>query len=147
VEATLQQQAVAARQGLTPKDKARLVSEILALYVRTRRLRAAAPLPECLAQLRLSAREVADEDPRVTHLRAWRLGSAVSRTLRVLPTDSRCLIKSLVLVALLARRGIDSTLVIGVRPGRDFEAHAWVEHLGDPVLPDGGDSYERLGEF
>ena len=35
-----------------------------------------------------------------------RLGHAVARTLRVLPADSRCLMQSLVLTRLLARRGI-----------------------------------------
>jgi len=35
---------------------------------------------------------------------------------------------------LLARLGIESTLVIGVHRGGDFEAHAWVEHDHRPVL-------------
>lgn len=66
---------------------------------------------------------------------AARLGYAVSKTLRVLPTDSRCLVQALVLTRLLSIRGISSRLVIGARSQPDFAAHAWVEHAGQPVLP------------
>ncbi len=46
----------------------------------------------------------------------------------------KCLTRSLVLQTLLARRGIASDLVIGVRKeGERFGAHAWVEWRGRPV--------------
>ena len=61
---------------------------------------------------------------------AARLGYAVARTLRTLPTDSRCLVQALVLYRLLSERGIHSTLVIGARSQPEFAAHAWVEHAG-----------------
>jgi hypothetical protein len=52
--------------------------------------------------------------------------------------------QALVLSALLARRGIGSELVIGVRPGPSFAAHAWVE-LEGRILPAGTDvDYRRL---
>jgi hypothetical protein len=76
--------------------------------------------------------------------RAIRLGWIVGRVLSVTPMDSRCLIRSLVLTRMLARRGIHNTLVIGVKSGRPFKAHAWVEHEGRPVLPDNG--FARLLE-
>ena len=38
--------------------------------------------------------------------------------------------------------GVVCQLVIGVRPGEKFEAHAWIEHGGHPLLPTLG--YERL---
>jgi hypothetical protein len=76
-----------------------------------------------------------------------RLGYAVVRTLRLLPTDSRCLMRSLVLTRLLARRGIAGTLVIGVRTGERFEAHAWVEHSGTPLLDPGDATFRRLVEL
>ena len=84
-----------------------------------------------------------------TRLAGVRLGRAVTRTLRLVPADSRCLMRSLVLTGLLARRGIDSSLVIGVRPEGEFGAHAWVEHDGRPLLPsgatpDGEATFERL---
>jgi hypothetical protein len=76
-----------------------------------------------------------------------RLGRIVGRTLGVLPADSRCLVRSLVLTGLLASRGIRSTLVIGVKSEPDFEAHAWVECVGMPLLPAGDETYERLVEL
>lgn len=80
---------------------------------------------------------------RPSALEAARLGRAVYRTLRLVPLDSRCLVQSLTLTSLLANRGIGSTLVIGVKPGEEFGAHAWVELAGLPLLP-AGDSFERL---
>jgi hypothetical protein len=76
-----------------------------------------------------------------------RLGRAVRRTLNVLPSDSRCLMQALVLSSLLARRGVDSTVVIGVRPGEKFGAHAWVELAGHPILPGGNGDFGRLVEL
>lgn len=71
------------------------------------------------------------------HALAVRLGAVVGRMLAVLPTDSRCLIRSLVLTRMLSRRSIPSALVIGVQPPPRFSAHAWVEHDGRAVLPPG----------
>ena len=75
------------------------------------------------------------------------LGRAVWRLLSVLPADVKCLSQALVLDSMLSRRRIDSLVVIGVDGGERFAAHAWVEHRGRPVLPDGGDRYERLVEL
>ena len=61
------------------------------------------------------------------------------------PGDSRCLIRSLVLVRVLARRAIPSMLVIGVRKNPGFKAHAWVEHEGKAILAAG--DYTRLTEL
>lgn len=71
-----------------------------------------------------------------------RLARPVRRTLDPLPWDSRCLMSALVLLRMLARRGIVCRLVIGVRPGDVFQAHAWIEHGGSPLLPTLG--YEPL---
>lgn len=78
---------------------------------------------------------------------ALRLGNAVDRTLSVLPTDSRCLVQSLVLTRLLSARGVPSTLVIGAHSTAQFEAHAWVEYQGRPVLPPGEFLNSRLLEL
>ena len=64
-----------------------------------------------------------------------------------LPADARCLVRSVVLVALLARRSVATTLVIGIQPGDRLKAHAWVELDGQALLPDGGRQYERLTEL
>ena len=76
-----------------------------------------------------------------------RLGFAVTRVLRLMPGDSRCLSRSLVLTAMLARRGIRSAIVIGVRPAPGFGSHAWVEHSGRPLLDAGPREYRRLVEL
>ena len=75
-----------------------------------------------------------------------RLGAAVRRTLRVLPVDSRCLVTALVLTRMLARRGIDSSFVLGVRAKPRFAAHAWVERHGVALLPTTPD-FQRLSEL
>ena len=76
-----------------------------------------------------------------------RLGQAVARTMRYLPGDTRCLAQSLVLIHMLARRSIGSTLVIGVSPEGGFSAHAWVELGGRPLLPAREDVFRRLVEL
>ena len=67
--------------------------------------------------------------------------------LRLLPTDARCLMRSLVLASLLARHGIYGRLVIGVRPDATFAAHAWIEVDGQPVLPTAQEEFRRLIEL
>lgn len=76
-----------------------------------------------------------------------RLARAVQRTLGLLPTDSRCLMQSLVLTSLLARRGRGSRLVIGVSPADTFSAHAWVERAGRPLLPVHDGKFGRLADL
>jgi hypothetical protein len=76
-----------------------------------------------------------------------RLGQSVARTMRYLPGDTRCLTQSLVLVRMLARRGIGSSLVLGVSPEGGFSAHAWVELSGRPLLPPREDVFRRLVEL
>jgi hypothetical protein len=74
-----------------------------------------------------------------------RLARVVTREVGLLP-DGKCLLRSIVLVALLARRGRAATLVLGVRPGETFAAHAWVEVDGEAVLPT-EDGFLRLTEL
>jgi hypothetical protein len=78
---------------------------------------------------------------------ARRLAYAVSLTLALLPDDPRCLARSLVLIELLARRGIAATLVIGTSPSSDFSAHAWVELDGEALLSPAGFADGRLAEL
>ncbi len=75
-----------------------------------------------------------------------RLGHIVQRTLGILPFDSRCLIRSLVLTRLLARRGVTSTIVFAAKSKPSFQAHAWVEYSGVPLLPT-GTGFHRLTEM
>jgi hypothetical protein len=124
--------------------KAVLAGEILSAYARAR-LALRGDFRQAVKTLRaVDADKPTEGDPVVA---GRRLGSAVVRTLRLLPTDSRCLMRSLVLTRLLTRRGIESTLVIGVSTGDRFEAHAWVEHEGAVLLPSGGSGFRRLAEL
>lgn len=117
-------------------EKARLLIEITATYARTRWLLARKGLRGTVAALRAGAPTRADvtRDEQVV---AVRLGLVVAKVLEPLPFDSRCLMRSLVLTAMLARRGITSSVVIGVRAEPEFAAHAWVESDGVAVLPPG----------
>jgi hypothetical protein len=121
-----------------------LAFEILDAYMRARWALRRAELAEALEHLRGPAiLPVPDNAARA----GVRLGRAVVRTLRPLPTDTRCLMRSLVLSRLLARRGVPATLVIGVSREHGFESHAWVEHDGVPLLPPGGPTFTRLLEL
>lgn len=61
------------------------------------------------------------------------------RKYSIYPAD--CLVRSLVILRLLRRRGLAAELRIGARTliGR-FEAHAWVEHCGMPLGADAGEA-------
>jgi len=127
-------------------ERLRLGVEIFAAYVQAQRALRRDPIATVVAGLR--ARSPAPVEPSgATRAQALRLGRAVTRLLRHLPGDTRCLARSLVLTRLLARRGIKATLVIGARTKPSFLAHAWVEHAGDPMLDPGGESFGRLVEL
>lgn len=123
-----------------PGRRIALALEILATYVQARWWMHRESLPIALGRLRAAGRI---RRPRAPGPGGY--ASAVTRTLRLLPTDSRCLVTSLVLVRVLARRGVSTTVLIGVRPGSQFAAHAWVEYQGRALLPPG--EYGRLAEL
>lgn len=60
---------------------------------------------------------------------------------------ANCLPTSLALRRLLQGQGIEANLRVGVRKaGGKLEAHAWVEHQGQPLI-DGPDVHERFAAF
>jgi hypothetical protein len=61
------------------------------------------------------------------------LAAAIRRTARYTNAEDQCLAHGLAMRAMLARRGLASELVIGVR--LPFAAHCWVQ-LGETVLSD-----------
>jgi hypothetical protein len=126
------------------KWKLRLVIEILQTYVLVRIALSRRSLPDTLIRLRTSEQPAHEAETYEERLLGLRLGGAVSRSLSWLPFDSRCLVRSLVLARLLARRGIRAHVVIGVRSEPDFAAHAWVESGTVPLLPTHESEYERL---
>ena len=133
-------------RSLTVGERMRLAGEIVAAYVRARRALRRAPIAAAVAALRAEPR-VGFAPTADTLEESRRLGRAVTRTLVLLPGDTRCLARSLVLTRMLARRGIPAKLVIGARAAPDFLAHAWVEYEGEPVLSAGDGSFGRLVEL
>jgi hypothetical protein len=136
----------ASRRPLPASLKLALAKEILVTYPRVRWWLRRKELPAVIDALSAGTQRAGEPDGDQI-LKGIRLGRIVRRTLGVLPADSRCLVRSLVLTSLLAQRGIDSKLVIGVRTEPSFAAHAWVECAGVPLLPPGYGEYERITEF
>jgi hypothetical protein len=122
--------------------KAALVAEIATTYARVRWTLRRTGLTQTLETLRAAPRVQPDAAEPVALGR--RLGPVVARTLSVVPAESRCLMRSLVLTRLLARRGVPTRLVISVRPGARFAAHAWIEHDDVALLPADVPSFEHL---
>ncbi len=84
---------------------------------------------------------------RASRFSVERLEWAVRNASRLVP-GATCLTQALALHHLLTRAGYPSSIHIGVakRPGRGFEAHAWVEHEGVTLLNNASEieHYSRL---
>jgi hypothetical protein len=131
---------------MRPAAKAALAAEIATQYVALRHTLRSRNVDAALARARARGRGREAPDPVSARQIGLRLARAVDRTLRALPADSRCIMQALVLCSLLARRGIPTSLVIGVRdPRESFLAHAWVELEGAPLQPTA--DYPRLVEL
>jgi transglutaminase superfamily protein len=128
---------------LTPRQKLVLIAEVVSHYARARRLLSRRELPGVLASIRNAPREAPSGD--LADLDDVRLARAAILIMRLLPGDTRCLTRSLVLLGLLASRDRPARLVIGVRTGETFEAHSWLEVGGRPLLPTEG--YSPLTEL
>jgi transglutaminase superfamily protein len=132
------------------QEKLKLGREIVGTYALARWRLRRHDLPTALAAMRerYAACPSAFDDPLAEKYAAVRLGRAIGRTLSILPFDSKCLVRSLVLAELLARRGIESRVVIGVKPGPSFGAHAWVESIdGQALLEPLAHEHQRLVEI
>lgn len=122
--------------------RVRLIAEISSLYALTRWSLRRNDLPATVQKLRargerLAARPAPVDDPKRL------VGITISVLTRV-PADSRCLIRSLVVLGLLARRGVETRLVIGVNLDAGFTAHAWVERRGVALLSPESFGHGRL---
>lgn len=73
---------------------------------------------------------------------ASRVQWAVETAARVLPWKPVCLPQAVAATRMLRRRGIPSTLYLGIDPAADYDAHAWVR-VGD-VIVTGGPSPDRF---
>ena len=123
-----------------PPAKVRLGAEIAWTTLRVRRLVHRNDLPTALDRCRATAARPA---PAPSRDDVVRISRAVRRTIGLLPGDSRGLVASLVLIAVLGRRGVAASLVVG-RPRNGFGAHAWVEVGGLPALPAAKDKFAHL---
>jgi hypothetical protein len=127
--------------------KLRLILEIATMFARVRwRMRRDHDVGRLMENMREGQAPMTS--PTVEEV--WygrRMGNVVEKVVRRFPGDTRCLARSLVLVRLLSRRGIGTTLVIGVRSAPDFGAHAWVELAGNPLLMPIEAGGERLTSF
>jgi hypothetical protein len=125
-------------------ERLALVAEVLITYVVVRRQVRRHDLPRAVAALRVQRRPshvaLVAREPRA-------LAVAAERVVARIPGDSRCLMRSLVVLAMLARRGVDARLILAARPTPEFAAHAWVEREGDPLLPTRGFGDARLTEL
>ena len=126
--------------------RALLGAEIVVAYAQARWRLRRRDLPTTLAELRSypADRRLEGEQARAV---AVRLAGASRRVMSLIPSDTRCLMRSLVMTRLLARRGVDTTLVLAVRTSDEFLAHAWVEVDGHPVLEPASKPFERLAEL
>jgi Transglutaminase-like superfamily len=131
------------RASLGALERLRLLGEIFASYAHARWLLLRGDLPSAVAGVRARAARrsspnaLVNDDPR-------RLVSISIRVLQRIPFDSRCLMRSLVVLGMLARRGVETRLVIGVELESGFAAHAWLERDGIAVLPAGSFASGRL---
>ncbi len=107
--------------------RACLLEALLAL-VAARLAMALLPFRRIAAWLGRTSAESATEVSRAITDTATRVGWAVRAVAPWVPWDSRCLAQALAGTWMLRRRGIPTTLYLGVRkePGKDFSAHAWL---------------------
>jgi hypothetical protein len=113
-----------------------LAVEIAATYLQARRWLRRPEITETVALARQGAHrlEPGPDRSREAAQLGIRLGVVIQQIFRLLPGDTRCLTRSVVLMRMLARRDVETTLIIGVRAAPSFGAHAWIEHAGRPLL-------------
>lgn len=146
----LSPEVLTADRHLSSMERLRLILEVCTLRLLVARmLRSGSDVRAAIGVLR---RRVAEPQrmaadgavaPLIDRL-AWSSRTVLDR----LPGDHPCLAQSLVLMCLLARRGVASRVVIGVRkdlPDGPLTAHAWVTVEGRAVSPPGDN--EQLADL
>lgn len=133
-------------ERLRAVERVRLAGEIAVSYARVRWGLARRGLASTLADARRCQEDAPGARPAPSVATLLRMGRIVERTLGALPVDSRCLIRSLVLTRLLARRGVPCLLILAARSKPEFGAHSWVEYRGVALLPT-GTAFHRLTEL
>lgn len=80
---------------------------------------------------------------------AKRIGWAVSLAARNLPWHSRCLVRAVAAKVMLQRRGLRSTLYLGVRrdDDREVSSHAWLRFGDVPLVGGRSAGYTVVAAF
>ena len=104
-----------ARRGAGGRSLRHMRFEILLTHARVRWLLLRRGMGRTVAEMRRPVRRAPAASPSVQDLAA-----AVDRGIRLGSRRARPLVKSLVLLRVLARRGIEARLVIGIRPDAGF---------------------------
>jgi hypothetical protein len=125
--------------------RTRLAAEILGTYALVRWTVRRHELPSVVDALRSRHTRHSRVLPLASDPR--RLAAIAERVLARLPGDSRCLTRSLVVLTMLARRGVEVRLILAARPTPEFAAHAWVERDGVALLPTRGFGDARMTEL
>lgn len=121
-----------------------LAIEVLRTYALARRLLATRPIADAVDELRAPAVPRLPAEPGTPR----RLSRATTLVVGRLPGENRCLIRSLVLLRLLARRDLEAILVLSAASDGDgLDAHAHIEHGGRPLLPPGGEGHATLARL
>jgi hypothetical protein len=121
---------------LRTTDRIRVGLEVITNYPAMWRAVRTNDLAHMVATARTTSHRVVTPPEQHAEM-AERVGGIVQSAMKVLPTDKRCLVTSLLTLRVLANRSIPGRLVIGVHGGEEFKAHAWVEHESRAVLPRG----------
>ena len=122
------------------------VTEVLMLYVVAQCLLLLGGLSTALYRMRhLQSRPTPDSSNGGDGLGS-ELAGLVDRTLKRAPADPHSIVKSLVLIGLLSRRGRSAELVLAVSPGPDLASHAWVESEGEALLDRESSSYVAIAK-
>lgn len=130
----------AAPPRLSRSRRVALALEVLRAYATVRVVVRRGPITQTVATLRRTNTPDRPDDPALGRHLAW----ATVKTISLLPADSRCLMRALVLTRVMARRGLRSEFVLSASTASSFEAHAWIEHAGAPLLEPGGDDHQAL---
>lgn len=127
-----------------------LLLEALLALMAARLAMALLPFRRIAAWLGSTEAESAAEVPEAVVAHATQVGWAVRAIAPWVPWDSRCLAQALAGTWMLRRRGIETTLYLGVRKesGKDFSAHAWLR-CGSRIVTGaaGHKSFEVIARF
>ncbi len=98
----------------------------------------AMPYRKVVSRLSLWDQVLPSPDPEEARDAITRVTWAIATVGRHTPWESNCLARAIAAKVMLRRRGLESTLYLGVRPGAEsLTAHAWLGHHRSVLIGDG----------